>query len=558
MTKRIFKSICLVGGIVFVASVILVSSVFYQYFSVSQTKQLDIQVELAAIGVENNGLEYFADLDNPDFRVTWIDKDGTVLYDNRGDQSTMVNHLQREEIKQAIETGKGYSKRYSDTMMKQLVYCAKLLNDGTIIRISLERSSIFTLILDMMEYIVLIVVGVVILSMLLAYRISKIIVKPLNSIDLEAPQKNSEYVELSPLLNRIHTQQTQLVKQAMELENRKNEFEAVTNSMNEGLILLNRKGTILSINDAASKILSAKHDCIGKNILTIGDDLEFQDVLSKALSGGHAEKVIHIRESHYQLDASPVVSDKGISGAALLIFDVTERENAEKMRREFTANVSHELKTPLHTISGYAELIKNEMARPEDAAPFCGKIYNEAQRMIHLVEDIINLSHLDEGAEGMAKTETRLDKIVEEAVTSLESEAKQKDITIDLKLENSVIVGIPQLLSGIVYNLVDNAIKYNHRNGKVYVEMTESSDEVMVSVKDTGIGIPKEDQGRIFERFYRVDKSHSKEVGGTGLGLSIVKHAAKVHDARIEVDSEAGRGTEFRIFFKRMVNESNV
>ena len=558
MTKRIFKSICLVGGIVFVASVILVSSVFYQYFSVSQTKQLDIQVELAAIGVENNGLDYFADLDNPDFRVTWIDKDGTVLYDNRGDQSTMVNHLQREEIKQAIETGKGYSKRYSDTMMKQLVYCAKLLNDGTIIRISLERSSIFTLILDMMEYIVLIVVGVVILSMLLAYRISKIIVKPLNSIDLEAHQKNSEYVELSPLLNRIHTQQTQLVKQAMELENRKNEFEAVTNSMNEGLILLNRKGTILSINDAASKILSAKHDCVGKNILTIGDDLEFQDVLSKALSGGHAEKVIHIRESHYQLDASPVVSDKGISGAALLIFDVTERENAEKMRREFTANVSHELKTPLHTISGYAELIKNEMARPEDVAPFCGKIYNEAQRMIHLVEDIINLSHLDEGAEGMAKTEMRLDKIVEEAVTSLESEAKQKDITIDLKLEKSVIVGIPQLLSGIVYNLVDNAIKYNHRNGKVYVEMTESSDEVMVSVKDTGIGIPKEDQGRIFERFYRVDKSHSKEVGGTGLGLSIVKHAAKVHDARIEVDSEAGRGTEFRIFFKRMVNESNV
>ena len=372
MTKRIFKSICLVGGIVFVASVILVSSVFYQYFSVSQTKQLDIQVELAAIGVENNGLDYFADLDNPDFRVTWIDKDGTVLYDNRGDQSTMVNHLQREEIKQAIETGKGYSKRYSDTMMKQLVYCAKLLNDGTIIRISLERSSIFTLILDMMEYIVLIVVGVVILSMLLAYRISKIIVKPLNSIDLEAPQKNSEYVELSPLLNRIHTQQTQLVKQAMELENRKIEFEAVTNSMNEGLILLNRKGTILSINDAASKILSAKHDCVGKNILTIGDDLEFQDVLSKALSGGHAEKVIHIRESHYQLDASPVVSDKGISGAALLIFDVTERENAEKMRREFTANVSHELKTPLHTISGYADLIKNEMARPEDVAPLCG------------------------------------------------------------------------------------------------------------------------------------------------------------------------------------------
>lgn len=558
MTKRIFKSICLVGGIVFVASVILVSSVFYQYFSVSQTKQLDIQVELAAIGVEKNGLDYFADLDNIDYRVSWIDKDGTVLYDNRGDQSTMVNHLQREEIKQAIEDGKGYSKRYSDTMMKQLVYCAKLLNDGTIIRISLERSSIFTLILDMMEYIVLIVVGAVALSMLLAYRLSKIIVKPLNSIDLEAPLKNSEYVELSPLLNRIHTQQTQLVKQAMELENRQNEFEAVTNSMNEGLILLNRKGTILSINDAASKLLSAKHDCVGKSILTIGEGLELQDVLSKALSGGHAEKVIHIREGHYQLDASPVVSDKGVSGAALLIFDVTERENAEKMRREFTANVSHELKTPLHTISGYAELIKNEMARPEDIAPFCGKIHTEAQRMIQLVEDIINLSHLDEGAEGMAKTQTRLDIIVEEAVSSLEGEAKQKGITLELKLENSVIIGIPQLLSGIVYNLVDNAIKYNHRNGKVYVEMTESGDEVMVSVKDTGIGIPKEDQGRIFERFYRVDKSHSKEVGGTGLGLSIVKHAAKVHDARIEVDSEAGRGTEFRIFFKRVVNESNV
>ncbi|MEE0516260.1 MAG: ATP-binding protein, partial [Anaerovoracaceae bacterium] len=352
-------------------------------------------------------------------------------------------------------------------------------------------------------------------------------------------------------LIKLHSQQTQLKRQSNELKKRQDEFNAITDCMNEGLMLLNTKGTILSINHAAVSLLSADNFCIGKNILTVNRSLALQQVLSEAIGGNQAEKVINIHDSYYQVNATPVMSDSAVSGVALLIFDVTEKENSELMRREFTANVSHELRTPLHSISGYAELLKNGMVKSDDVTTVAGKIYDEAQRMVLLVEDIIKLSHLDEGAEDMKKEDTDLYDIVNSAIDRLSDEAKNSGVTVYFKGSHAIINGVPQLLNSIVYNLCDNGIKYNRKGGTLSVELSEEASEIVLKVSDTGIGIPPEHHARIFERFYRVDKSHSKEVGGTGLGLSIVKHAAKIHNAKIQVESVPSRGTSITVRFPR-------
>ena len=551
MTQRIFKSIFFVAVMVFVASVLIILGFLYGYFSDVQTTQLKMQTELAAHGVNLDGKAYFDGLEAEDYRVTWIATDGTVLYDNYGDESAMENHLWREEVREAFKYGFGESERTSSTLEERALYAAQRLNDGSVIRLSIAQSSILTLILGMLQPMCTVFAIALILSLFLAYRLAKNIVEPLNKLNLDEPLKNENYDELAPLLRRIAWQQKELSKKSSELQNRQNEFEAVTDSMNEGLVLMNYKGTILSINEAAARLLDTGHESVGKNILTINRNMELQEILSKALAGETAQKVVAINEGYYQIEASPVVADGAISGMALLIFDVTERENAEQMRREFTANVSHELKTPLHTISGYAELMKAGIVKSDDVPNFASKIYGEAQRLSQLVEDILNLSHLDEGAEGMTRMEVDVYALCEATIKSLETEAEGAGVKMSLAGERGSINGIPQLLGSIIYNLCDNAIKYNKEGGSVDVTVTDRDSEVVVSVKDTGIGIPPEHLDRIFERFYRVDKSHSKEVGGTGLGLSIVKHAVKIHDAKVDVTSTVGEGTAITVAFPK-------
>ncbi len=549
MTKKIFRSICLVALAVLIASVVLIMGVLYGYFTDMQHDQLRMQTELAAQGVNHEGTAYFDQLSARDYRITLIEPDGRVIYDSEADSGEMENHLEREEVQEALDSGYGESERYSSTLMEKSLYSAMVLDDGSILRMSVSQSGILTLLLGMLQPIIVVLIAAIALSLLLASRLSKRIVKPLNELDLDDPLSNEGYDELSPLLLRVYSQQKQLKKQSAELGQRQDEFAAVTASMSEGLVLLNDKGNILSINPAASRFLDTDQHSVGENILTVNRSLDLQELLSKALNGDQAEKIMDLQEGHYQVIASPVISDNTVSGIALLIFDVTDKENSERMRREFTANVSHELRTPLHSISGYAELLKNGMVKTADIRPIASKIYDEAQRMVRLVEDIINLSHLDEGAGDMAREKIDLFEAAKAAALSLEPEAESADVSISVTGEPAVIVGIPQLIGGIVYNLCDNAIKYNHKGGSVSVIVRKNDDSAVLTVRDTGIGIPAEDQNRVFERFYRVDKSHSKEVGGTGLGLSIVKHSARIHGARISLESSVGEGTTVTVKF---------
>lgn len=552
MTKRIFRSTCFVAIAVLIACIVLIMGALYSYFSSVQMNQLHMQTALAAQGVNNEGLSYFDGLDISDYRITLVSPDGSVLYDCRADAGTMENHLKREEIQEALKNGEGESRRFSSTLSESSLYCAQKLNDGSVLRLSVAQKSIFTLVLGMSQPICVVLVVAIVLSLYLAYRLSKNIVRPLNELDLDDPLSNNDgYDELSPLLKRIDRQQKQLKRQANEMQKKQDEFTAITESMNEGLILLNPKGTIISINPAAAKLLDAGQFSKGKNILTVNRSLALQEVISDAVAGKSAEKIIELHERHYQVDASPVISDGAVGGIVLLLFDITEKEDAEQLRREFTANVSHELKTPLHSISGYAEIIKSDLISPEDIKPFASKIYSEAQRMIQLVEDIINLSHLDEGADSMSFEDCDLYLMAQDTVANLSSEADASDITVTLSGDSAVIKGVPHMLSGIIYNLCDNAIKYNRPGGKVNIDIRDLASSAILSVRDTGIGIPPEHQNRIFERFYRVDKSHSKEVGGTGLGLSIVKHAAKIHGAKVSVESTPGEGTCISLEFPK-------
>ncbi len=551
MTKRIFRSICLVALTVFLASVILIMGVLYEYFSNALQAQLKMQTLLAAQGVTNEGIAYFQDLQVKNYRISWIDTEGNVIFDSASDTAEMENHLEREEVREALSSGYGESRRYSATLMERSFYSAQKLDDGTILRLSISQNSILTLLLGMTQPICIIFVIALILSIVLAIQVSKKIVKPLNEIDLDNPLSNEGYDELSPFLRRIDSQQKQLRGQKAELLQKENELNTIIGSMNEGMILLNQKGKIISINPAAKKLLSADTDCIGSDMLSLCRNLELQEILTKALHGERGENIIRLHGESYQIDADPITSENIVKGAALFFFNVTEKEKAEQIRREFTANVSHELKTPLHSISGYAELLKNDMVKEHDKIPFAGKIYDETGRMIRLVEDIITLSHLDEGAGDMQRETIDLYTLAERALQSLKPQADSACVALELSGIPAVLNGIPQLLYSIVYNLCDNAIKYNHENGNVMVNIQHKNGTVVLSVEDTGIGIAYEHQERIFERFYRVDKSHSKAVGGTGLGLSIVKHAAKIHNARVEVKSHVGKGTMVIVTFPK-------
>ena len=549
MTKRVFRSIFLASLAVLLAAVVLILGALYTYFSDVQAEQLRLQTALISHGLENEGLAYFDNFDTSGRRVTWIAADGTVLYDSRSDSGVMENHLEREEVKAALATGSGTSFRYSDTLMERYIYTAQRLSDGTVLRLSAAQNTVPHLVLGVVKPIILVIGIAVALSALLAGQLTKNIVAPLNELNLDDPMSNREYVEIQPLLRRLDSQQVQLRAQSQELRQKQKEFNTVTRSLSEGLVLMNSSGTVLSINPAATRLLEITPNCLGADFGVANRNPAISALVEKALTGEKAEENVALTGGEYLAAASPVRSDGAVFGVVLLLFDVTQKQKAEALRREFTANVSHELKTPLHAISGYAELMKDGLVPPEDTRHFAEKIYSEAQRMIDLVEDTLRLSRLDEGAADMQWASIDLYETAKSAMQELTAPAELKNVSIRLEGTKTVIQGIPQLVSGIVFNLMDNAVKYNKDGGLVIVRLGQEKNQAVLTVTDTGIGISPEHQERVFERFYRVDKSHSKEIGGTGLGLSIVKHAALILGAAIELDSTVGKGTIVTVRF---------
>lgn len=547
MTKRIFRSIFLASLIVLLCCLVIILGVLYEYFTGLQKEEVKAQAYMAANGVGYGGEEFLRSIKSSDCRITWVGADGTVLFDNESASDAMENHLDRQEISDALKTGYGESERYSVTLMERQIYSAVRAEDGTVIRTSVTQYTMLAYVMIMLQPIILVIIAAVAISVFLASRLSKRIVKPLNDLNLDEPLKNEGYDELAPLMTRLVNQQRQIGRQMQELQRRQNEFNAITGSMNEGLVLISDSGNILSINNAAMRIFKTTRDCVGRDILTVQRSVAVQELIKSAKLTGHSEANLELDGREYQLDASAINTESSASGMAILIFDVTEKVKAEQLRREFTANVSHELKTPLHSISGCAELLTNDMVKPEDVKQFTGQIYFEAQRMITLVDDIIRLSRLDEGTEGLVRERVSLKSICEDTIRSLEPSAKAGGIEIELYGTDVVFTSISQLISGIVYNLCDNAVKYNKENGSVTVTIGREEHEAVITVADTGIGIPERHRERIFERFYRVDKSHSKQIGGTGLGLSIVKHSAQLLGGRIELKSTEGEGTTITV-----------
>ena len=544
MTSKIFRSTVFVAAVVLLCSLGIVMGVLYNHFTRVQVAQLKDELSLAVTGTEQYGNAFLENVEADRFRVTWIDTEGTVLFDTQVDQSAMENHADREEIREAFETGSGSAVRNSSTLTEQTYYEAQRLTDGTVLRISANQASAWALMIDLLWPIMLIAVLAIGLSALLARRMAKKILEPLNTLDLKQPLKNDVYEEISPLLHRIHRQHNQITSQIEELRRKTDEFAQITGNMQEGLVLLNNEGTILSINPTAKKLFDAGDDCVGKNVLTIDRSSAMRAAVNDVLDKGRGFARVNRNGRDYQFDLSRIESDGTGIGAVVLAFDITERLHSEQMRREFSANVSHELKTPLQGILGSAELLESGMVKPEDEARFVGHIRKEASRLIDLIEDIIRLSQLDEGVELPAENVDML-ALAEEVKTTLNPSATQKNVSITVSGEGFSLSGARRLLYEMIYNLCDNAIKYNLPGGSVTIQAENNR----LTVRDTGVGIPAEHQDRVFERFYRVDKSHSKASGGTGLGLSIVKRAAAYHNAELKLESNPGTGTTITVIF---------
>lgn len=548
MTKRIFHATLLVGVAVLIASLTLVMGALYSYFGRVQESQLRDELSLAVVGVEQNGTDYLRKLESDQYRITWLRADGAVLYDTQADAESMENHAQRQEVQQALATGEGESSRYSDTLLQKTVYYAKRLPDGTVLRLSAIRVTTGVLVLNMLQPILLVLAAALILSGVLASRLARRITEPLNRLDLEHPLENDTYEELAPLLRRMEHQRRQIDRQMDELRRRSEEFEQITGSMNEGLVLLDEAGVILSINPAARRLLDAAENCVGQDLLTVDRDVTLSDALRQAAEQGHSEFRGQRNGREYQFDVTRIQSEGRTAGTVLLVFDVTERAFAERNRREFTANVSHELKTPLQGIIGSAELLENGLVKQEDVPRFIGHIRSEAQRLVTLIGDIIRLSQLDEG-DPLPWERVDVSALCRDIAADLRDKSEKSGTAITVEGPEIPVEGVRRLLYETVYNLCDNAIQYNVPGGSVRVTVTDRGDSAAISVADTGIGIAPEHQSRVFERFYRVDKSHSKASGGTGLGLSIVKHAVQYHHGAIHLQSEVGKGTEIRVTF---------
>ena len=550
MTAKLFRNSMAVAVSVMALSIILFMGVLYQYFSDQLMEALGTETWLVARGVELEGLNYLDGLDT-ESRVTWVSADGTVLFDSSADSASMENHGDREEIREAQENRLGTATRYSSTLAEQTLYSARRLSDGTVIRLASSQRTVWLLLLSMVQPILVILVLALLLSAVLASQQSRRIIRPIVELDLEHPEDCDAYDELAPLLTRIKRQNDTIKQQMGQLQQKQTEFSALTENMSEGFLLLDRQGHVLSHNPGALRLLGAEEPVGEVNALFLNREEHFRQAVDEVLEGRRSRQVLQMNGRCCQLLANPVWKDGEPAGAVLVLMDVTEQEKREELRREFTANVSHELKTPLTAISGIAEIMQGGMVKPEDVRDFAGDIYQEARRLIALVEDILRLSQLDEGAENLEREPVELLALSQEVARRLQPAARSAGVLVEVRGTPVQIQGVRRVLDEMVYNLCENAIKYNRTGGRVTLTVGQGAEGPEVTVADTGIGIPPEDQSRVFERFYRVDKSHSKEIGGTGLGLSIVKHGALLHSAQIYLNSQVDRGTSIRICFPK-------
>lgn len=550
MTRRIFYSILTVSLTVLLAALTLIVGVLHGYFQSRTEADLYQQALMIANGATIGGKQYFNGLDTTS-RVTWVDTDGTVLYDNWQDTATLENHADREEIREALQLGRGTAVRWSDTLSQKAIYCAVRLSTGTVIRAANTQYSVWALVLQAVQPMLIVVIAALVLAAMLASRLAKQIVRPINQLNLNNPSGVSEklYEELTPLITKIRLQNHEIKEQMNQLQRRQKEFSAITENMSEGFLVLDTRTKILSHNSAVLHLLET--ECVPipneTSAFVLSREESYRRCVEEALAGRRSERMMHRENLCRQIIASPVMQDGHLSGAVLIIWDVTEREQRERLRREFTANVSHELKTPLTAISGTAEIMENGMVKPEDMAHFAGNIHREAGRLIQLVNDIIKLSRLDEGGGDGPWEQVDLYHLAENVLNQVRPAAEKRNVALELKGQSSIVRGVPQILEEILYNLCDNAVAYNRQDGKVTVVVESTISGTRVSVADTGVGIPKEARERVFERFYRVDKSHSS--GGTGLGLSIVKHGASYLGATVELRSEVGKGSTFILNF---------
>ena len=551
MSKKIFRSILLVSSVILFAGVILIMCVLYNNFGTQ--KQIELRSELTYIkaAVETEGIPYLENLSDKSKRITYISSDGTVRFDNSTDVSKMENHLNRKEVKDALETGSGESKRYSDTLLQQHYYYAQRLSNGDVIRISAAEDSVLLMVIGVLQPFAFIIILMIILSAVFASRSAKRIVAPINEIDIENPLENDTYEEISPLLNRISKQNKTIKRQLKNAGRNKEQFELITENMSEGILVLDKYANLLSVNTAALNLLSSSDAQKAKSVVEINRSAEFLDTVEQAVGGEHCEHSIKSNGRILNLIANPVTFDGKPAGAVIVIMDITEKAQREELRREFTANVSHELKTPLTSISGFAELMKSGAVDNKDIVDFSTSIYDEAKRLISLVNDIIKISKLDENSVPFDDEPVDITQIVRLTAERLKPVADKDNITIEYNDNKAFINGNYTIVEEMIFNLVDNAVKYNKKGGKVKISVEDTGKHIKISVSDTGIGINKADFDKIFERFYRVDKSHSKEIGGTGLGLSIVKHGAVYHNASVDVESEIGKGTTISLTFNK-------
>lgn len=555
MTKKIFKSIMFVCALVLAVGLAAVMGILYSNFDGQMRKELSKEAAYLTYGVEQQGVDYLKNIKDKSARITYIDQDGTVLFDNEADVSEMKNHSDRTEFQKAEKYGAGESSRYSDTLSEKTIYYALRLKDGTVLRVSGTQDSVLALVENLVFPLCGLLCLMLILSGIMASAISKRIVKPINELDLESPEENRIYEELSPLLSKIHRQNREIQNQLELAKQQQEEFALITENMQEGLIVIDKYTMILSANSSAWNLFHMDRVCQGESVYCLDREEEFRHAIEQVLSGEHTELVLKLNGSDIQLIANPVIRDKKTEGAVVLLVNVTEKLERESLRREFSANVSHELKTPLTSISGFAEIMQGGLVKNEDIPKFAGRIYKESQRLLQLVEDVIQISQLDEEKTSYVWEPVDVYQVCKNAFESLKEKAKRLNVHLYICGERMKMEAVRTLLEEAIYNVCDNAIKYNRNDGSVSVFLTQTAQEIQIVVKDTGVGIPKEDQNRVFERFYRVDKSHSKEIGGTGLGLSIVKHAVGALKGSVILRSEEGNGTEICMKFPKVHKE---
>ena len=551
MARKIFRSMAAVSLAVLAASLVLIVGVLHGYFQDRVLEELRQKTVYAARGVEKAGMDYLTGDLPEDSRVTWVAPDGTVLFDNWEDPANMADHADRSEIREALLTGKGSAARYSDTLAEKTLYYALRLSDGSVLRLSDTQDTVWLLVLEAVQPMAFVLLAALALALWLSGKVARQLVAPINTMDLEDPDREPPYEELAPLLGRIRSQNRQIRRQMLELRQHQEEFAAITENMSEGLLVIDRETRVLSYNTAALRLLRGEAPQAGESAYALNREAGFRRCVEGALSGQRTEQLLEREDSCRQVIASPVRQDGAVGGAVLVVLDVTEKEQREQLRREFTANVSHELKTPLTSILGTAEILENGLVKTEDVSHFAGNIHREAQRLIGLVNDIIKLSRLDEGGPAGQWETVSLRGVAEGVLDQLALAAERKQVTLALEGDCGPVRGVPQIVEEILYNLCDNAVAYNKPGGSVTVTLSACEEGERVTVADTGIGIPPEDRARVFERFYRVDKSHSG--GGTGLGLSIVKHGAAYLGARVELESEPGRGCTFTLIFPKHI-----